>query len=75
MRWEYREKVRRKGCGKGSHSLREEEAAYVDGLVEWVNRDGEGVGAEKVEGHSREWHEANEERIRMVREKLGVYGY
>lgn len=52
-------KAKEKGVREGVSFLRGEEVAYVDCLVEWVNRDGAGVGAERVEGHSREWHEAN----------------
>ena len=72
MRMEYRERLARKGIGRNFNSLRGEEVKYVDDLVQWINRDGERVGAERVEGHSKEWHVANEERMRLMRERLGV---
>ena len=71
MRAEYDRRVARKGTGKMFHSLKEEEVRYVDELVRWVNGDANGRGAELVEGHTREWHEANVERLERVRRIFG----
>lgn len=71
MKAEYRARLERKGCGKGFHSLRGEEIQYVKSLVEWINRDAERKGVQGVEGHTAAWHEANEDRIKMMRERLG----
>ncbi len=71
MRREYERRVKEKGTGKVFHSLREKEVEYVDGLVGWLNRDGEEVGAERVEGHTRAWHEANGDRLERVRRIFG----
>ena len=70
MRKEYAERLRRNGSGKGFHSLRGKEVAYVDGLMEWINEGKE--ENERVDGHTKEWFEANEDRLKMLREKLGV---
>ena len=71
MRAEYLEKLRRKGSGKTFHSLKNEEVRYVSSLVDWVNRDGERVGAQPVEGHTEKWHVANRERLKMMEERFG----
>ena len=70
MRQEYVQRVRQKGVGKLFHSLKGEEVEYVNGLVEWLNRDGAAVGAEVVEGHTRTWHAANVERLEKVRKMM-----
>lgn len=69
MRKEYKEKLEKKGSGKGFHSLKGEEVAYASSLVEWLNRDGAKVGAELVEGHDAAWHVANADRIALFRQK------
>ena len=58
MRTEYEERVRKKGSGKMFHSLRDREVEYVNELLEWVNADGEKMGAVPVKGHTAQWHEA-----------------
>ena len=70
MRAEYEERLKKKGSGKGFHSLRGEEVAYVNGLMEWINEGREEAG--RVEGHTKEWFVANEDRLKMLRERLGV---
>lgn len=72
MRDEYRARVRRKGSGRAFHSLRGEEVQYVDSLVEWLNRDAERLGGQRVEGHTAAWHAANEDRLKVLRERLGA---
>ena len=57
MRTEYAERVKRKGSGRALHNLKGVSAEYVDELVEWLNAQAEGTGAEKVEGYSKEWQE------------------
>ena len=78
MRGEYERRVREKGGGKLFHSLKDREVEYVDGLVGWMNRDGESVGAVGVEGHTVAWHVANAERVekmrRLVRDKAAESG-
>lgn len=72
MRNEYEERVRMKGTSKLFHSLKEREVEYVNELVEWVNRDGEKVGAVKrMEGHTAAWHEVNIERLERIRRLFG----
>ncbi|KAK1756330.1 hypothetical protein QBC47DRAFT_460175 [Echria macrotheca] len=55
MRAEYAKKIKERGVGKGFHSLAlgGSEVAYVDGLVEWMNRGLE--EDEKVVGLGAEW--------------------
>lgn len=57
MRKEYLDRVQEKGVGRALHSLKGKEVEYVKQLVTWLNKDAEVTGAEKVEGHSREWLE------------------
>ncbi|PVI00294.1 dimethylaniline monooxygenase [Periconia macrospinosa] len=70
MRSEYAEKVAAKGLGKGFHSLRGEEEAYVDGLVAWANRDLERGGwgvEERLRGHTEGWREAKVELVERMK--------
>lgn len=71
MRIEYEQRAREKGTGKMFHSLRDREVEYVDELLEWVNGDGEKLGAVPVKGHTAQWHEANVERLERVRKIFG----
>jgi Flavin-binding monooxygenase-like len=79
MRAEYGEKRRRKGLSRDFHSLRGygEEEAYVNELVEWVNRDAGGDGVGLMEGHSAEWLAANrarEEKLKWLRARRAKAG-
>ena len=71
MRSEYQARLRKKGVGKAFHSLKGQEVQYVNSLVDWLNRDGQRLGASHVEGHTAAWHAADADRTRMVEEKLG----
>ncbi|QDS68308.1 hypothetical protein FKW77_010674 [Venturia effusa] len=75
MRAEYRERVARKGLGKSFHSLRGAEVEYVDELLDWVNAQGEGRGAKRIEGHTEQWHQAKAEfteRMKKMFESSGM---
>ena len=72
MRSEYRAKVKNKGFGRAFHSVKGEEVAYADELLEWINRDGETMGADRVEGHSEEWRKARMAFAEKLRERLGL---
>jgi thioredoxin reductase len=67
MRIEYHKRVQSKGYGKGFHSLRDQEVQYVDELLEWVNRNLVDLGKEKLNGHTRQWHEAKEEQVERIK--------
>ena len=67
MRREYEQRVRRKGYGRGFHSLKEEEVAYVRDLVGWVNRDAARRGLPLVEGHTEAWLAARKERTQQLK--------
>ena len=71
MRSEYRQRLREKGVGKAFHSLKGQEVRYVNSLVDWLNRDGQRVGAKPVEGHTAAWHAADADRVKFIEEKLG----
>jgi ACS family pantothenate transporter-like MFS transporter len=63
MLQEYQDRVKAKGVGKAFHSLlgKGREVAYVNTLVELVNRGISGRGVvekEKMVGHSEKWHAA-----------------
>ncbi|KAF2431629.1 dimethylaniline monooxygenase [Tothia fuscella] len=68
MRKEYAEKVALKGVGRSFHSLRGEEVQYVNELLEWINTDPTRSPAEKIEGHTALWHQANEAQNVRIRE-------
>jgi len=73
MKKEYEERIREKGVGKVFHSLlgQGREVAYVNTLVELVNRgiDGNGVAEqEKMKGHSENWHAARKEFERKMQQ-------
>lgn len=70
MRAEYTERLRRKGTGRGFHSLLTEEVDYVRDLVGWVNTHNPG-GEVVVEGHTVSWIEERERLGRTVRKRLG----
>jgi hypothetical protein len=63
MQREYRDRLERKGIGKGFHSLRGQEVEYVNELLEWINADVEKRGGRRVEGHSDLWHVAKDDQI------------
>ncbi|MCJ1419398.1 hypothetical protein MMC32_005753 [Xylographa parallela] len=67
MRREYEQRVRRKGYGRGFHSLKEEEVAYVRDLLGWVNRDAARRGLPLVEGHTEAWLAARKERTQQLK--------
>ena len=71
MRSEYRERLREKGVGKAFHSLKGQEVQYVNSLVDWLNRDGQRLGAKPIEGHTAAWHAADADRLKFLKEKLG----
>ncbi|KAL8793243.1 MAG: hypothetical protein Q9195_004179 [Heterodermia aff. obscurata] len=71
MRGEYQEKLREKGSGKTFHSLKGQEVQYVNSLVDWLNRDGQRLGAKPVEGHTAAWHAADADRMKFLEEILG----
>jgi enamine deaminase RidA (YjgF/YER057c/UK114 family) len=74
QRQEYAEKVKRKGLGRGFHSLREDngERIYVRELVGWINS--QVPEGEKVEGHTKKFlqgFDARLEKIRLLYEGIG----
>lgn len=55
MKDEYRNRVREKGYGRSFHSLRGEEEAYVQKLMQWVNDGRATHGLPLIEGHTSTW--------------------
>jgi len=43
----------------------------VDELLDWVNEDGKKIGRERIEGHSKEWHQAKVEHMERVQALFG----
>ena len=70
MRREYQRKLQEKGNGKMFHSLKDREVEYVNELLNWVNRDGARVGAPPLEGHTKDWHDANVDRLEKTRQRM-----
>jgi ACS family pantothenate transporter-like MFS transporter len=68
MRSEYEERVKRKGYGKGFHSLREAEGEYVDEIIGWAN--GQLEGGERLSGHTQAWKEGKREHTERIRALL-----
>ena len=67
MRGEYNEKLKIKGHGKAFHSLRDQEADYVNELIAWVNSDLERVGKERLSGHTDKWHVARADSLARMK--------
>ncbi|KAK5227775.1 hypothetical protein LTR47_008582 [Exophiala xenobiotica] len=72
MRLEYQQRVMTKGLGRDFHSLRGQgdEQAYVEDLVNWMNKDALLYGVDEMIGHTEEWFTANlarEEKLRWLR--------
>jgi len=67
MRGEYNEKLKIKGHGKAFHSLRDQEADYVNELIAWVNSDLERVGKERLSGHTDKWHAARADSLARMK--------
>ncbi len=70
MRREYAKRVKTKGRGREFHSLKAPgaEEGYVKDLVEWANADAERLGiAEKMVGHTPEWHEGKKDRDARIK--------
>jgi hypothetical protein len=67
MRSEYNDKIKTKGYGKAFHSLRDQEAAYVNELIDWVNHDLEKAGKERLYGHTEKWHTARAEQLERIK--------
>ncbi|WWC97685.1 hypothetical protein V866_004569 [Kwoniella sp. B9012] len=65
--------IAKKGKGKFRHFMGQEgEREYVRDTVAWINSDAEWSGAEKIEGHSKEWlHESDQIEIKIAA-KYGV---
>ena len=73
MREIYEDRKAKKGLGRAFHSLKGEEIEYVNGLVEWVNRDGARLGGvEMVQGHSDRWLESYKRRAVRLQGLLGM---
>jgi ACS family pantothenate transporter-like MFS transporter len=68
MRKEYRKRVLLKGYGKPFHSLRGVEVEYVNELLDWVNKQGEARGAQRIEGHTESWHQARAEFLDRLKQ-------
>ncbi|WWD21421.1 hypothetical protein CI109_105906 [Kwoniella shandongensis] len=65
--------VGQKGPGKFRHFKGQEgEREYVRETVEWLNRDAEWSGAEKVEGHTKEWLRESDQIAIKIAAKYGV---
>ncbi|KAG9192788.1 hypothetical protein G6011_11522 [Alternaria panax] len=67
MRLEYDARIESKGYGKSFHSLRDQEASYVNELIAWVNADLEEAGKERLNGHSNKWHAAKAEQVERMK--------
>ncbi|KAF2826865.1 dimethylaniline monooxygenase [Ophiobolus disseminans] len=67
MRLEYNDRVKNRGHGKAFHSLREQEAEYVNELIEWVNPDLEAAGKGRLNGHTDRWHAAKEKQMERLK--------
>ncbi|MCJ1308192.1 hypothetical protein MMC25_001844 [Agyrium rufum] len=72
MRMEYTKRVREKGFGRGFHNYRDEEIAYVNSLVAWVNERNEETGLAQVTGHSAQWHAANVARMEKIKARAAL---
>ncbi|KEQ95250.1 hypothetical protein AUEXF2481DRAFT_79699 [Aureobasidium subglaciale EXF-2481] len=72
MRKEYVERVKRKGVGRGLHSLKDDEGEvkYVREMMEIVNQGR--TEADKVEGHTQEWFRAYEKRLLRMKQTRGA---
>jgi hypothetical protein len=72
-RQEYEARVLERGDGKFLHLLgKEGEIQYVKETVEWLNRDGEELGGEKVEGHTKAWLDVSAQALPKLVERNGV---
>ncbi len=72
-RAEYRAQVSERGNGKFLHLLgKEGEIKYVQETVEWLNREAEVYGVEKIEGHSQAWHEVSRQTLPMMAKRNGI---
>jgi hypothetical protein len=67
MRSEYDDKVKTKGYGKAFHSLRDEETAYVNELIAWVNSDLDKAGKGRLGGHTEKWQAARAEQLERMK--------
>ncbi|CAE7212362.1 dimethylaniline monooxygenase [Pyrenophora teres f. teres] len=67
MRREYNGKLKIKGHGKAFHSLRDQEADYVNELLAWVNSDLERTGREMLSGHTEKWHAARADNLARMK--------
>ncbi len=67
MREEYRRRVETKGYGRAFHSLRDQQVAYANELLEWINGQAETTGAERVEGYSAKWIEEDGLKLQKMR--------
>ena len=67
MRSEYNDRVKTKGYGKAFHSLRDQEAEYVNELIAWVNSDLEEAGTRRLDGHTDKWHAAKAEQLERMK--------
>jgi hypothetical protein len=74
MRAEYNERVKTKGYGKAFHSLRDQEAAYVNELIEWVNSDLQEAGKGRLHGHTDKWHAARAEQVQRLKALFSAPG-
>lgn len=71
MRKEYKERVEVKGYGRFFHSLLGKDVEYVNELLGWINEAGEKIGRKRIEGHSKEWHQAKVEHMERVQALFG----
>ncbi|RAL10181.1 putative FAD dependent oxidoreductase [Aspergillus homomorphus CBS 101889] len=71
MKREYAEKIETKGSGKTFHSLKDAEEAYVDNLMDWINRYRERRGLPTIDGHSETWHAAKAIQRERVKGLIG----
>lgn len=69
----YKALVAQTGEGKFSHLMnKDNERKYVRETVEWLNRDAEWSGADKVEGHTPEWLAASDRLQHSLLRKYGL---
>ncbi|KAF1918838.1 dimethylaniline monooxygenase [Ampelomyces quisqualis] len=72
MRSEYNKRLTAKGHGKAFHSLRDQEAQYVNELLSWVNPDLKVAGQHEISGHTEQWHQARRDALERIRALFAI---
>lgn len=75
LRQEYEDRVRTKGYRREFHSLKGQEEAYVDQLLEWINPERARLGLPNIEGHSESWRKAKKVQFERLAALWGSPGW